>query len=129
MEFFLGGIIDFDYACHDTFVYDIAITINDWCIDREGELVISKMNALLSAYDSIRPLLSCERTALPIMFQVAALRFWLSRLYDKTFPLEGELTFVKDPNEFRQMLLLRRKVKQLEPDSLTYAETGKNSAK
>lgn len=117
----LGGIIDFDYACHDYFVYDMAITINDWCIDNEGGLVDNKMNALLSAYDGIRSILDCEHAALPIMLQVAALRFWLSRLFDKTFPLEGELTFVKDPNEFRQMLLLRRK----ESSSLTDTKTGK----
>ena len=104
----LGGIVDFDYACHDYFVYDLAITINDWCIDEAGALISAKMNALLSAYDSVRSLLDCEHSAMPVMLQVAALRFWLSRLYDKTFPLEGELTFAKDPNEFRQMLLLRR---------------------
>lgn len=104
----LGGIIDFDYACHDYFVYDIAITINDWCIDKDGALVTDKMDALLSAYGNIKSLLDCEHAALPIMLQVAALRFWLSRLYHKTFPLKGELTFVKDPNDFRQMLLLRR---------------------
>lgn len=118
----LGGIIDFDYACHDYFVYDIAITINDWCIDKEGAIVASKKNALLSAYDSNRSLLDCEYAGLPIMLQVAALRFWLSRLYDKTFPLEGELTFVKDPNECRKMLLQRRN-----SFSLADAKAGKNS--
>jgi homoserine kinase type II len=104
----LGGIIDFDYACNDYLAYDIAVTANDWCIDSDGALVAEKMSAFLGAYNEIRHLLACEYGALPIMLQVAALRFWLSRLYDKIFPLEGELTFVKDPNECRKMLLLRR---------------------
>lgn len=124
----LAGIVDFDYACFDYFVYDIAITINDWCIDNTGALVTDKMDALLSAYDSIRPLGDNEHIALPVMLQVAALRFWLSRLFDKTFPLEGELTFVKDPNEFRKMLLLRRKLRRNKTELLAYAKAGKNSA-
>lgn len=120
----LGGIIDFDYACHDYFVYDIAITINDWCIDAEGKLEPKKLSAFLTAYSEIRLLQECEHAAMPIMLQVAALRFWLSRLYDKTFPLEGELTFVKDPNEFRRMLLLRRDKSKLLADT----KTGKYGA-
>jgi homoserine kinase type II len=104
----LGGIIDFDYACHDYLIYDIAVTANDWCINSEGLFLPEKMSAFLVAYNEVRHLQASEYTTLPIMLQVAALRFWLSRLYDKTFPLEGELTFVKDPNECRKMLLLRR---------------------
>ena len=103
-----SGIIDFDYACHDYLIYDIAVTANDWCIDNKGELIAEKMSSFLGAYNKVRLLQDCEYEALPIMLQVAALRFWLSRLYDKTFPLEGVLTFLKDPDECRNMLLLRR---------------------
>jgi homoserine kinase type II len=120
----LGGIVDFDYACHDYFVYDIAVTVNDWCIDADGVLEADKLQALLTAYGDNRPLLDCEHAALPLMLQLAALRFWLSRLYDKSFPREGELTFVKDPDEFRQMLLQRR----AQPSLLAYAKAGKNGA-
>jgi homoserine kinase type II len=121
----LGGIIDFDYACYDYLVYDIAVTANDWCIDGEGRLLQEKMTSFVAAYSEVRFLHTCERAALPIMLEVAALRFWLSRLYDKNFPLKGELTFVKDPNEFRKMLLLRRK----EPVSFADTKTGKYSSK
>jgi homoserine kinase type II len=120
----LGGIFDFDYACYDYLAYDIAVTVNDWCIDNEGGLLPDKISAFLTAYSEIRLLQECEHAALPIMLQVAALRFWLSRLYDKNFPLEGELTFVKDPNEFRKMLLLRRN----EARSLADTKTGKYGA-
>jgi homoserine kinase type II len=120
----LGGIFDFDYACYDYLAYDIAVTVNDWCIDSEGVLLPDKITSFLSAYSEVRLLEKCELAALPIMLQVAALRFWLSRLYDKNFPLEGELTFVKDPNEFRKMLLLRRE----NTGSLTNTKTGKYSS-
>jgi homoserine kinase type II len=121
----LGGIIDFDYACYDYLVYDMAVTANDWCIDSEGALLPEKMSGFIAAYDEIRLLQGCELTALPIMLEVAALRFWLSRLYDLNFPLKGELTFVKDPVEFRKMLLLRRE----KPISFTNTKTGKYSSK
>jgi homoserine kinase type II len=103
----LGGILDFDYACSGSFVYDIAVLLNDWCIDSRGDLVDSRVNATLEAYQQQRRLKTVEIDALPLMLRIAALRFWLSRLYDKAFPLSGELTFIKSPDSFRDMLVLR----------------------
>jgi homoserine kinase type II len=103
----LGGILDFDYACNDCFVFDIAVLLNDWCIDSEGQLVEDLVNATISAYQQQRRFETMELDALPLMLRLGALRFWLSRLYDKRFPLSGELTFIKCPEVFRQMHLLR----------------------
>ena len=104
----LGGILDFDYACRDSFVFDIAVLLNDWCIDSHGLLVAERASATLEAYQQHRRLEAVEIESLPSMLCLAALRFWLSRLYDKSFPLSGELTFTKDPETFREMLVLRR---------------------
>jgi homoserine kinase type II len=103
----LGGILDFDYACHDSFVLDIAVLLNDWCIHENHQLVADRVNAILAAYQQLRPLESAEIEALPLMLRLGALRFWLSRLYDKAFPLSGELTYLKCPDFFRQMHRLR----------------------
>jgi homoserine kinase type II len=103
----LGGILDFDYACSDAFVFDIAVLLNDWCIDAQLQLVGSRVNAVLAAYRQHRELAGIEIEALPLMLRLAALRFWLSRLYDKTFPLSGELTYIKSPDTFRDMHRLR----------------------
>ena len=103
----LGGILDFDYACNSSFVFDIAVLMNDWCIDGQGALVTGRVAAILEAYQQHRPLEPIEIESLPLMLRVTALRFWLSRLYDKTFPLSGELTFIKSPEIFREMLMLR----------------------
>jgi homoserine kinase type II len=103
----LGGIIDFDYACEDSFVLDIAVLLNDWCIDQVGNLEPTRVAAVLEAYQQQRPLQREEILALPSMLRVGALRFWLSRLYDRVFPLSGELTFIKSPEVFRDMLRLR----------------------
>ena len=103
----LGGIIDFDYACTDLFVFDIAVLLNDWCIAADGELQAPLVRAVLDAYCQLRPLTPYEMESLPLLLRFAALRFWLSRLYDKTFPLSGELTMIKSPDQFRRQLVLR----------------------
>ena len=104
----LGGIIDFDYACYGTLIYDLAVAMNDWCLLDDKRLDPVRVDALLKAYDQLRPLEEREHQALPLMLRVGASRFWLSRLNDLNFPLPGELTFTKDPDEFRDMLMLRR---------------------
>lgn len=103
----LGGIIDFDYCCNDGFAFDIAVTLNDWAIDRQGNLIGTRVEAILAGYEEIRCLLKLERLALPLLLRAVALRFWLSRLYDQTYPLSGELTSSKSPDEYRMLLRLR----------------------
>ncbi len=101
----LGGIIDFDYACNDSLVLDIAVLLNDWCTDARGRLDHDRLAAVLDAYQQARRLTKSEITVLPLMLRLGALRFWLSRLHDKVFPQSGEMTFIKDPNAMRKILV------------------------
>ena len=103
----LGGIFDFDYACNDCFCFDIAVLLNDWARDDDGELVPARVAATLDAYRSERELLPAELTALPVILAFTALRFWLSRLHDLTFPLTGAMVLVKSPDEYRAILQQR----------------------
>jgi homoserine kinase type II len=119
----LGGILDFDYACTDCYVLDIAVLLNDWCIDQHYQLVATRVRAVIEAYQQERRLEPAEINALPLMLRLAALRFWLSRLYDKTFPLGGELTFIKCPNQLRDMHHLRSIESNL-PDCLNGSRSG-----
>ena len=98
-------------------VLDLAVLLNDWCIDQNYQLVDARVSAVIDAYQQHRILQTAEIKALPLMLRLAALRFWLSRLYDKTFPLSGELTFTKCPDQFRDMHRLRS-VRVNLPDSL-----------
>ncbi len=103
----LGGFIDFYYACHDVLAYDVAIAVNDWCLTETGDFDEPRLNAFMQAYTEVRAFNEDEKQAWQGLLCIAALRFWLSRLYDLHFPAEGELTHAKDPNYFKNILLKR----------------------
>ena len=107
----LGGFIDFYYACNDVLAYDVAIAVNEWCVHHNGadlgNIDDEKVDAFLSAYQSVRPLTTQELACWPALLRRAALRFWLSRLQDFQFPQLGEITHAKDPNHFKSILQAR----------------------
>ncbi|PCI19173.1 MAG: homoserine kinase [Piscirickettsiaceae bacterium] len=104
----LTGIIDFYYACNDYLIYDIAVAVNDWCIGGNGLLDSARFNAVINAYQNIRPFTKAELKCWPIIIRAAAFRFWLSRLRDVHFPKEGEMTHLKNPDAMKLILLARR---------------------
>ena len=107
----IGGLIDFYYACDDVLAYDLAIAVNDWCVQVDGSLDEPRLNAMLQAYQSVRPFTPAEQAAWHSLLCIAALRFWLSRLYDQIYPQAGELTHAKDPDHFKNILKLRTELR------------------
>jgi homoserine kinase type II len=103
----VAGIIDFGFAATDFYSFDLAVAVNDWCSDREGALDDDRVQALVGAYATVRALTAEERAQWPALLRAAALRFWLSRLYDLHLPRAGELTHTHDPEEFERILRSR----------------------
>ena len=100
----LSGVFDFYFAGVDHHAYDLAVCVNDWCVDRSDKLDPQRTSALLEAYCRRRTLTREETDAWPVMLRAAALRFWVSRLYDFHLPRPGELTHAKDPAHFERLL-------------------------
>jgi homoserine kinase type II len=113
----VGGLIDYYFACTDALLYDVAITVNDWCMSAEGPSTSSgqapstgsgldaeRTRAMLNAYHAARPFTPAEAGAWPLTLRVAALRFWISRLYDLHLPRDGELVNAHDPEQFKRIL-------------------------
>jgi homoserine kinase type II len=104
----LTGFFDFYFAGCDSWLFDVAVTVNDWCIDPDnGQLDIDRVRALLDAYHAVRPFDAAERTSWQPMLRAAALRFWLSRLYDLHLPRDAEMLTAHDPTHFERILRLR----------------------
>ncbi|MFT0892886.1 homoserine kinase [Pseudochelatococcus sp. G4_1912] len=110
--FFLGeklsGLIDFYFACNDALAYDLAICLNAWCFEADGSFNITKGQAMISAYEAVRPLDPSEVAALPILARGAALRFLLTRLVDWLNVPPGALVKPLDPLEYDRKLGFHR---------------------
>jgi homoserine kinase type II len=110
----LNGILDFYELNKDEWLFDIAITLNDFCTEYP-DVVLNEEKAIafLNAYETIRPLTSDERACLELYLAMAAGRFWMMRLQvaqrNAALGRTGEDILQKNPDEMRNMLIERLK--------------------
>jgi len=112
--FFIGeevsGLIDFYFACTDAFAYDLAICLNAWCFEPDWSFNMTKGQALVAGYQSIRKLSAAEAECLPVLCRGSALRFMLTRLVDWLNVPPGALVKPKNPLEYDRKLAFHRHV-------------------
>jgi homoserine kinase type II len=107
----LGGFFDFYFAGNDKWLFDLAVTINDWCIDlATGEIDSARYAGMLERYQAIRSFEPAEIKSWNMMLRAAALRFWVSRLWDYHLPREAKMLTPHDPTHFERILISRREV-------------------
>lgn len=105
----LGGFFDFYFAGTDKWLFDLAVTVNDWCLaDNKQDLDPARFKALMDAYQVVRPLTQQEQASWPLMIRAAALRFWISRLWDFYLPRDAQMLTPHDPRHFENILLSRK---------------------
>lgn len=109
-----SGFIDLYFSCNDAYVYDLAICINAICFDSKFKFKVNKAKALLKGYQQVRKLTKKEISALPYLLRGAAIRFYLTRLYDQLNQQKGAIVKVKNPNEFLQKIKFHLQFKQYE---------------
>lgn len=101
----LTGFFDFYFAGVDTWLFDVAVCLNDWAIDLPtGRHDPARARAFVAAYAGVRPFGAAERQLLPAMLRAGALRFWISRLWDFHLPREASLLKPHDPTHFERVL-------------------------
>lgn len=101
----LTGLFDFYFAGLDSWLFDLCVCINDWCTDtHSGAIDEPRLQALLEAYQAIRPLQLAERQLFAPMLRAAAMRFWTSRLWDRHLPRQASLLQAHDPSRFEAVL-------------------------
>lgn len=104
----LGGFFDFYFAGVDHWLFDVAVVLNDWCIDwSTGATCLGRSQAFMQAYEQVRALTPQERILLPALLRAAALRFWLSRLWDLHLPRQATMLTAHDPSHFERVLRQR----------------------
>lgn len=116
----VSALIDFYNACHDDWLYDVAITANDWCSTEDGGLDVKRTEGLLKHYQAVRPFTEKEEACWTTYLLMAACRFWVSRLLDWHHPQEKVASnevaqdkdslhpvTMKDPAEFERIVVDR----------------------
>ncbi|WP_114636411.1 homoserine kinase [Polynucleobacter necessarius] len=105
----LGGFFDFYFAGTDKWLFDIAVTANDWCLAaNKQDLDPVLFETFMKTYQSVRPLTKEEQAGWILMLRAAALRFWVSRLWDFYLPRDAQMLTPHDPAHFECILLSRR---------------------
>lgn len=108
----LTGILDFFELNFDELLFDIAITINDFCtVYPDVTLDQTRVEAYLTAYQQVRALTADEQACFQVYLAMAACRFWFLRLnvarLNRLGGRGGENVFLKNPAEMRAMLVNR----------------------
>lgn len=104
----ISGVIDFYFACNDYLGYDLALTINAWCFDQDGNCDPERLASFMDEYEMIRPMSRDEKRYMNMFLRMAALRILLTRAHDWLFADANAFVVPKDPMEYWRILNYHR---------------------
>jgi len=111
---YLSGVIDFYFAANDYFMYEIAICVNALCFDKKKSKFVmnkKKVKNLIKGYEKIRRISIKEKKSLNILCRGAAMRYFMTRLYDYSNTPKTALIKIKDPTEYYQKLVIHNNLR------------------
>ena len=94
------NIIDLLLCCHDLYVFDLALALTSWGFTNDNTLSPACIEAFLAGYQSIRPLLAEEYSALTYLYRLACIRIVLTRAIDQNRAQRRGAVESKDPRAF-----------------------------
>jgi len=107
----LMGVLDLEAACRAKLIYDLATAVNALCYV-DGRYRIERFEALITGYESLRPLSLPEWDSFPNELRFSALRFTVTRIKDFYLrKMDENQRHYKDFKEFFDRLLILRREK------------------
>jgi len=100
----ISGIIDFYFSCNDFIAYELALTINAWCFNKDVTFNYKNYNSLMMGFENISSLNIQEKASMNVLLRGAAVRILVTRLHDKIFHPDDALVKLKDPKEYLNIL-------------------------
>ncbi len=100
----ISGIIDYYFSCRDFIAYELALTINAWCFNKDGSFNDENFKSLITGFNSSSSLNKEEKTSMNVLLRGAAVRILVTRLYDKIFHPNDALVELKNPKEYLNIL-------------------------
>jgi len=110
----ISGIIDYYFSCNDFIAYELALTINAWCFNKDVTFNYKNYNSLMMGFDNISSLNIDEKAAMNVLLRGAAVRILVTRLHDKIFHPDDALVKLKDPKEYLNILKWHQQNNQID---------------
>ncbi len=94
-----AGFIDFYFSCNENYLYEIAVCINALCFGRKNVVKI-KAKKFIDGYQKVKKINNIEFKYLNVLCLGAAIRFFVTRLYDLRNTPKNAKIKKKNPNEY-----------------------------
>jgi len=105
----INGVIDFDNACYNNLIYDLAFIIYDWTSFKENDNYFEESKKIINLYQEIRPLNNVEKKYLFDQLKIICLVYTGWFFYDSINKESGRDIFEKSKERIERLNEIGRK--------------------